>query len=116
VDDATAEKIAHNNASFRAANDGINESAIEQRFDRDQLIPFICECSDPHCTQIVRLTSDEYAHVRSSARWFVHAVGHEEAVAGAVAPVGRYSRYVLVEKTHRAGEVAESLAPEGPGT
>ncbi len=114
MDDATAEKIARNNASFRAANDGIEGAVIEHRLDPDEFMPFICECSDDKCTQIIRLTLDEYAHVRSNDRWFAHAVGHEEAVEGAVAPVERHLRFVLVEKIDHAGDVAENLASKIP--
>ena len=80
MDYATADKIARNNSTFRDANNGIELSAIEHRFDRDQLVPFICECSDTRCAKIVRMTLEEYEHVRSNARWFAHAVGHEETV------------------------------------
>jgi hypothetical protein len=114
VDDATAEKIAWNNSTFRDANDAIEVAAVEHRFDRDQPIPFICECSDGRCTEIVSLTLEEYQHIRSNERWFAHSVGHEEAVEGAVVTVERHSRFVVVEKINRAGEVAQSLAGETP--
>jgi hypothetical protein len=114
VDDATAEKIAWNNSAFRDANDGIEVAAVEHRFDRDQRVPFICECTDGRCSEIISLTLEEYEHVRSDDRWFVHAVGHEETVDGAVATLERHSRYVVVEKINRAGEVAENLAGETP--
>jgi hypothetical protein len=112
MDDATADKIGRNNSTFRDANEGIETSATEQDFDRDEPIPFICECSDPRCTEIIRVTLEEYAHLRSSPRWFVHAIGHEETVDGAVSTVARNPRFVLVEKINHAGEVAEGLAGE----
>jgi uncharacterized ferritin-like protein (DUF455 family) len=114
VDDASAEKIARNNAAFRKANDGIEDAVIEQRLDPDELMPFICECSDITCARIIRLTLDEYDHVRSNDRWFAHAVGHEEAIEGAVATVERHSRFILVEKLNHAGEVSENLASKIP--
>src|SRR5690242_15710701 len=109
-----AEKIARNNAAFREANNRIEDAVIEQGLDPDELMPFICECSDRERVQIVRLTLDEYNHVRSNDRWFAHAVGHEEAIEGAVATVERRSRFILVAKTNHAGEVAENLASEIP--
>lgn len=112
MDDATAEKIARNNSTFRDANDGIEVAAVNHRFDRGQRIPFICECSDDRCTEIIRLTIEEYEHVRSNQRWFAHAVGHEETVDGAVETVERHPRFVLVEKINLAGEVAENLASD----
>jgi hypothetical protein len=114
VDDATADKIARNNSTFRDANDAIEAAAVEHRFDRGQRVPFICECSDERCTEIISLTFQEYEHVRSNERWFAHTVGHEETVDGAVTTVERHRRYVVVEKINRAGEVAEKLASETP--
>jgi hypothetical protein len=113
MDDTTAEKIARNNSTFRDANDGIEVSAIKHRFDRDQPVPFICECSDQRCTEIVILTLEEYRQVRGNDRWFVHALGHEESVEGVVSTVERHPRFVVVEKINHAGEVAESLANNG---
>lgn len=113
MDDAIAEKIARNNSTFRDANERIEASAIEHRFDRDQPVPFICECSDRRCTEIVSLTLDEYEHVRSNDRWFAHAPGHEESVDGAVATVERHSCFVMVEKIDHAGDVSERLAGDG---
>jgi hypothetical protein len=114
VDDATAEKIAQNNATFREANDGIEAVAIEHHFDRNQRVPFICECSDARCFEIVSVTLDEYEYVRSNGRWFVHAIGHEEAVDGAVVTVECHTDFVVVEKVNHAGEVAEHLANQDP--
>jgi hypothetical protein len=114
VDDATAEKIARNNSTFREANEGIAGAAIDLHFDRDERVPFICECSDASCTRIVSLTLDEYENVRSNGRWFVHAVGHEETVEGAVVTVERQPGFVVVEKINRAAEVAKDLADRLP--
>jgi hypothetical protein len=112
MDDATAEKIARNNSTFRVANQRIQSSVIEHDLDPREPIPFICECSDTRCTEIIRVTLEEYAHVRTNGRWFAHAVGHEEAVEAAVRAIERNRRFVLVEKIEHAGEVAESLAGE----
>jgi len=112
VDDAKPEKIARNNAVFRAANDGIKDAAADHGLDGERPVPFICECSDERCTQIIRLTLEEYRHVRANPRWFAHAVGHEEAIPGVVRPVDRNDRYVLVEKMGRAGAIAGRLADD----
>jgi hypothetical protein len=111
VDDS-AEKVARNNSVFRDANEEIDAAATEHGLDDGRLTPFICECSDPRCTQIIRLTLREYRRVRGNPRWFAHAPGHEIAVPGMVAPVERNDRYVLVEKLGLAGEVATQLAQE----
>jgi hypothetical protein len=110
VDDTAAEKIARNNALFREANDEISVAADDHGLDDGRPVPFICECSEPRCTQIIRLTLVEYRRVRSNPRWFAHALGHEEVIPGAVEQVDRNDRYVLVEKVGQAGEAAGQLA------
>jgi hypothetical protein len=108
VDDA-AEKIARNNALFRSANDEIDTAAEDHGLDDGRPVPFICECSDSRCMQIISLTLTEYRRVRANPRWFAHALGHEESVPGLVHAVERTDRYLLVEKIGRAGEVATNL-------
>ena len=110
MNDAAAEKIARNNAAFRDANNEISVAAGEHGLDDGRPVPFICECSEPRCTQIIRLTLAEYRCVRSNPRWFAHAPGHEEVIPGAVEQVDRNDRYVLVEKVGQAGAVAGQLA------
>jgi hypothetical protein len=113
MDDAVAEKIARNNATFREANEHIDAAAAEYGFGDGRWVPFICECSDERCMQIIRLSVEEYRRARSNARWFVHAPGHEEDVPGVVRPVDEGPRFVLVEKVGVAGEVADALVEDG---
>ncbi len=110
MDDASVEKIAQNNAAFRAANDQIEAAAVDHGFGRNGAVPFLCECSDPRCTQIIRLTPAEYDEVRSNPRWFAHAEGHESEIDGVVRLVERRDGYLLVEKIGRAGAVVTDLA------
>jgi hypothetical protein len=112
MDDATAEKIARNNALFREANDQIESAATEYGFETDQHVPFICECSDRQCVEVILMTLGEYGHVRSNPRWFAHAVDHERRVEDAVAPVEDHSGYLVIEKINHAGEVARRLATD----
>jgi hypothetical protein len=113
MDDSAAEKIARNNALFRDANDEIESAATDFGLDDGRIVPFICECSDERCTQIIRLTLAEYRHVRSNRRWFAHAPQHEQAIPGVVRLVEQEDRFVLVEKVGHAGDVAAELAPNG---
>ena len=110
MDDATAEKIARNNAAFREANDQIESAAADYEVDDDQPVPFLCECSDQRCVEIILLTRTEYRHVRSNPRWFAHAVGHERELEDAVRPVEEHAGYLLIEKINHAGEIARELA------
>ena len=60
--DLTTERIAENQCSFREANEKIEAAADNMELlDR---IPFICECADANCMEIVRLSQDEYEVVR----------------------------------------------------
>ena len=112
MDDASAEKVARNNASFRAANEGIAEAAEEHGLDDGRPVPFICECSDPRCTEIILLTLTEYKRVRSSSRWFAHASGHDSDLPDAVRLLEDHQRYVLAEKINHAGEVVARLTDQ----
>jgi hypothetical protein len=112
MDDAAAEKVARNNAAFRAANEGIAAAAEEHGLDDGRRVPFICECSDPRCTEIILLTLPEYGRVRSNPRWFAHASGHDADVPDAVRLLEDHGRYVLAEKVNHAGDVAAGLADE----
>jgi hypothetical protein len=112
VDNATAERIAHNNAAFRAANVRIAQTAETYGLDQGEPMPFICECSDRSCVEIIGLTLREYGYVRGNPRWFAHAPNHEEDVEGAVKAVEKHSRFVIVEKVNHAGDVAAELAAD----
>lgn len=61
---------------FRAANEGIREAQRSLELP-DGNMPFICECSDAACRQILLLTPAEYERVRSDASQFFVAPAHE---------------------------------------
>ena|SRR5690242_15075397 len=99
-------RAAKNEVSFRKANERLGEKRRE--LDVDGKTPFLCECSDPHCTEIVQLTSVEYEQVRSNPTWFLIAAGHE---AGATATIKEYDAYTVVEKGGVAGKIAKEEDP-----
>ena len=72
-------------------------------------VPFICECADPNCRTILRLTLDEYRAVRSDARHFINAPDHEAAAQGWGEVVARADGHVTEEKVASTGEIAEQL-------
>jgi hypothetical protein len=106
--DITAERIAKNDAAFRAANEQIRQRAEE--IGLDERIPFLCECAREDCTEIVRLTPEAYEAIRASPRRFFSARGHE-GDAGAAEVVREEEGYAVVEKRGRAAEVVEELDP-----
>lgn len=106
MDRLTEERIARNQATFRDANQRIVAAAGEIGVD-PKAVPFICECSDVFCTDVLLIDLGDYAGVRRHPRRFLHAVGHDDSVG---VPVEVHANYVVVEKRGAAGEVAEKLA------
>ena len=105
--DTSAERVARNDATFRAANEKIAAAAADRGVDG--LLPFICECADERCTEVIRLSPEEYAHVRSSPTTFANAIGHHLSAGPHARVVGEYERYSVVEKVGRAADVAADL-------
>jgi hypothetical protein len=105
----TVERIAENQSRFREANEQIEATA-----DRMHLlgpVPFVCECPEPSCTEIVRMTLDDYEGVRQHERRFFVVPGHQEksvsSGAGEVVGYDESGDFVLVDKIGVAGEIAE---------
>jgi hypothetical protein len=99
------EQAARNEILFREANEKIGEKLHELALDGRT--PYLCECEDPTCTELIRLALEEYEHVRSRANWFVVAAGHDDATQQAESHTG----YDIVEKTGLAGRIAEEENP-----
>ncbi len=102
----SAERAARNEVSFREANETLGEKRME--LGADGRTPFLCECSDPECTELLQLTHAEYEHVRSAANWFVTAVGHDRDTGHVVE---EHDGYAVVEKRGVAGRIADEENP-----
>ena len=95
-----------NEALFRDVNERIRE--ISDSFgERDTTFDFVCECSDPDCSEKVVLTRSEYEQVRSEPTRFVVAKGH--AIPEIESVVSRAKDHVVVEKEGAAADVAVRL-------
>jgi hypothetical protein len=105
----TAERVARNQAAFREANERIEEAALEYSINGG--LPFICECSDPSCVEILRLQLSEYEAVRATPTHFISAPGHHRAAGSWAAVVEQREGYEIVEKVGDAAYVAEALDP-----
>lgn len=101
-----AEQVARNDALYRDANERIERAA--EAHDFGEQIPFICECADPSCTDIVPLTLNEYEEIRASPVHFFNVPGHEVRNQAHLQVVLRRPGYVIVEKIGRAGEIARA--------
>ena len=118
TDELTQERIARNDARFRSANEAIEQAA--QRYEVDDFpIPFLCECADVSCREVIRMSLESYEEVRSDGRAFLSAPGHEHGAADVTEVVAKRDGYTIVRKIGHAGEVAERLDPrseEAPGS
>ena len=108
MDRLTQERIAQNNSRFRDANEHIRRAAEEYRVGI--AVPFICECPDPTCMEVVRLELADYRDVRTNPRAFLKAVSHGPGPGPAARILAEHDGHMVVEKTGYAGEVAEQLA------
>jgi hypothetical protein len=108
MSDESAERVARNNATFRAANEEIRFSAETHR-PMESEIPFLCECQRPECTEIVRMSLEAYTEIRSHPRHFLTACGHEGADGSNVRIVEQSPDYAVVEKVGEAGQLVEDL-------
>ena len=106
MDPATEERLAKNEAFFRQVNERISDVTEGRRDDRYE---FLCECSDPACTDRIELTRAEYEAVRADPRRFVLAQGHVSPEVEQV--VERDETHVVVQKGGLAGRIAERLDP-----
>jgi hypothetical protein len=104
--DISAERVALNDATFRNANEGIEEKA--ESLDVDPA-PFLCECADETCTQIIRLTLQEYKEIRAEPTHFLNVPGHQVTAGPHARVVAEREGYVIVQKVGVAGDIVAEL-------
>jgi len=102
------ERLARNESFFRELNERINDAAVSFGAD-DHRYEFVCECSDPHCTERLTLSRVEYDHVRGDGKRFVLAHGHVTDEIEYV--VEHADDHLVIEKLGAAAEVATRLDP-----
>lgn len=100
------ERAAQNEVFFRRANEILGVK--RQELDIQGASPFLCECGDPTCTELIKLSLEQYEHVRTRANWFLVGTGHDEEIARTVE---RHDGYAIVEKSGVAGRIAEEEDP-----
>jgi hypothetical protein len=100
------EQAVRNEIRFRQANEALDAKRDELAVDGRT--PYLCECEDPACTELVRLALADYEHVRSRANWFVVAAGHDD---GTRRHAGSHNGYEIVEKSGLAARIAEEENP-----
>lgn len=106
MDESTERRKAENEAIFREANEKIHSARIEL-LDAKGPTPFLCECSQPGCREVVLLELADYEFTRADATRFVVAHGHLED-----ADVVRTGQgWAIVAKGGPAAEVAQATDP-----
>ena len=106
VEDAQKDRLARNEDLFRQVNEKIDDLAVRHG-DDVHVYEFFCECSDVSCSERVRMTLPQYAHVRDDPARFVVVKDHVlHEIEHVIEHVGDH---VLIEKHGRAGEVAIKL-------
>lgn len=103
---AHQEEIGQAQVACRTENEAIQASA--DKLTLFGPIPFVCECPERDCAELVRLTFDEYEAIRQDPRRFFNISGHEAASveAGAERILAVAGDLTVVEKIGVAGDVA----------
>jgi hypothetical protein len=101
------EQAARNETVFREANERIAERRAELD-EVDGPTPFLCECDDPACTELVRLSLADYEGVRAEAPQFLVVSGHETSDA---VVVREGEGWWCVRKNGVAAEIAAETDP-----
>jgi hypothetical protein len=107
--DERAARLARNEARFREINERVERDLGPIVDTRDELIPFVCECGRPSCTDAVSLSVSEYETVRTDAAQFVVLPGHE--IKDVEDVVERTDRYAVVRKYPETWEIVEQTDP-----
>lgn len=72
-------------------------------------MPFVCECPNRECREVVLLTLGEYERVRAESELGIGAHGHEDLEIERV--VEQNDRFVVTQKVGRAGAVHRQTDP-----
>lgn len=101
--DPRDERIAKNEAMFRAANRELTQASKEAGGDGE--LEVLCECGQEACNSLISMTVAEYDSVHSQDDRFVVLPGHENPEIESV--VERREGYLVVDKVGEAEEIAE---------
>jgi hypothetical protein len=103
-----AERLADNEARFRAINDRI-EAGHELSLPDERAV-FLCECARLGCNATIEMALREYSAVRANPRRFFVLPGHELSELEDVVEV--HPDFLVVEKFGSAGREAQATASE----
>ncbi|HEX3236945.1 MAG TPA: hypothetical protein VHQ99_00920 [Gaiellaceae bacterium] len=109
MSDDRARRVGLNEAIFRQVNEQIRD--LNRTFETEEgTMTVICECGNSDCTERLQLRVQEYERVRSDARLYVIARGHEIPAVETV--VEQNEGYDVVQKHEGdAAELSRELNP-----
>jgi hypothetical protein len=102
----SAERVALNDATFRNANEAIEGKAESLGIDP---VPFLCECADASCTEVVLLRLNEYEEIRADPAHFLNVPGHDASAGPHAQVVEERAGYAIVEKRGVAADIVADL-------
>jgi hypothetical protein len=108
----SAEQRAANESRFRARNEKLERKVVKLSITNSRT-PYFCECDDPHCTSIIKLTIPEYEAVRSKPTQFVIAPDHD---ADPDRIVEEHDGFTVIEKTGEEAQLVEEQDPRSKRT
>jgi hypothetical protein len=107
-------KRAQNEAAFREANEDIN--AIIDGHGADlPAAPLVCECGDRACRRLINVPVSTYREVRKSPRRFFYDLAHDGQTDEETSTIETHDRFLVVEKSGVAGEIAEARWAQAQG-
>jgi hypothetical protein len=95
VADLRDQRIAENEALFRAANERVAD--WEERDRAEAVESYFCECADTECNEKVKLRGSDYERVRSNSVLFFVVPGHE--IPDVETVIESHSDWNVVEKS-----------------
>ena len=118
MSDAREERLARNEASFRALNEAI-ETEVHARLSgtnparlsstKSRLAGYVCECGHADCVEVVRMTIAQYEEVRRDSRLFLVSPGHELPEIEDV--TYRETGFVVVRKHDDVADIVQETDP-----
>jgi hypothetical protein len=102
--DARHERIARNEAMYRAVNRELEEASEDAGGGAGAQLEILCECGEPACNTMLTLTIGEYDEAHGQPDRFIVAVEHEDPQMEQV--VIRRDHYLVVDKFGEAERIA----------
>ena len=103
----SVERAAENESTFREANEILEEKATEFGLGNERT-PYLCECEEERCNELVAMTRVEYEAVRANPKAFVVVPGHQEADE---AVLREEAGLIVIEKRGEGGKLVAEQDP-----